>query len=80
MNQNVEIQLQSGLSAETPLIIGDEFKNIRSLYIGGGALPTYGLDATFKPIITEITSVPKEIFVDELWDISFSNGLFVFIT
>lgn len=76
MEQNkIEIQLGSGLSADTPLIIGDELKSIRSVFLAGSVVPTYGLNQQLVPVETEITSIPKEVYVSEQWELYFSNGL-----
>ena len=74
--QRIEIQLNSGLTADTPLIIGDDLKNIRSLFLGANSIfPTYGVDQKGVPCETNITSIPKEVYADELWELKFDNGL-----
>ena len=75
--QQIEVQLTTGLVAETPLIIGMDLVNIRSLYIAGAASAqkTLGLDFKLVPTEIEILGVPKEMYSSELWEIHFSNGL-----
>ena len=80
-SKGIEVTLMSGLSGDTPIIIGDDLKNIRSLFIGVNAVyPTFGLNGNLVPIITEITSIPKEMYVNELWEVSFSNGVHLLCT
>lgn len=74
--QTIEIQLNSGLSGDTPLFIGDDLKSIRSLFLAANtSVPTFGLDDKLVPTNVEIGSIPKEMFVNELWEIRFDNGL-----
>lgn len=83
MNQNstIEVPLVSGLTADTPLLIGDEYRNIRSIFLSAGtALPTFGLDPQLVPVENKIASVPKEVYVSELWDIGFENGCHITCT
>ena len=71
----MEIQLNSGLSGDTPLFIGDDLKNIRSLFIAANsAVPTFVTDEKMVPSNGEIQSIPKEMYVNELWEIRFDNG------
>ena len=74
---NIEIQLQSGLAAETPLILGEDLTDIRRAYLASSVAQTYGLDDKLVPIITHITSIPKEVYVNEVYEIEFSNGLHI---
>ena len=74
--QKIEVQLSTGLVAETPLIIGTDFVNIRSLFIAGAiSQKTFGLDYQLIPTEVEILSIPKEMYSSELWELHFSNGL-----
>ena len=77
----MEIQLNSGLAGDTPLFIGDDLKNIRSLYIAANSsVPTFITDEKMVPSHGEIQSIPKEMFVNELWEIRFDNGLHITCT
>lgn len=72
--QQVQVEVHSGLVAETPLLLGDDVKAIRSLYLMNNPAPTFGLNNNAEVINTEILSIPKEIFVNEVYEIKFSNG------
>lgn len=72
---SIEIQLNSGLSGDTQLFIGDDLKNIRSLFIAANsAVPSFVIDEKMVPSNGEIKSIPKEMYVNELWEIRFDNG------
>lgn len=72
--QQIQVEVHSGLVAETPLLLGDDMKAIRSLYLMNNPAPTFGLNDKAEVINTEILSIPKEIFVNEIYEIKFSNG------
>lgn len=72
--QQVQVEVHSGLVAETPLLLGDDVKAIRSLYLMNNPAPTFGLNNNAEVTNTEILSIPKEIFVNEVYEIKFSNG------
>lgn len=72
--QQVQVEVHSGLVAETSLLLGDDVKAIRSLYLMNNPAPTFGLNNNAEVINTEILSIPKEIFVNEVYEIKFSNG------
>lgn len=72
--KQAEIQLVSGLSADTPLLIDEDVKSIRSLYLQTGVSPTFAFNDQICMINTRIQGIPKEIYLNDLYDISFSNG------
>lgn len=72
--QQIQVEVHSGLVAETPLLLGDDMKEIRSLYLMNNPAPTFGLNNNSEVINTEILSIPKEIYVNEVYEIKFSNG------
>lgn len=76
MAENViEVELTCGLVAETPLFVDFDIKEVRSLFIQSAkALNTYALNDEFVPINSHIMSIPKEVYANDLWEISLSNG------
>lgn len=69
-----QVQLVSGLSADTPLLIDQDVKSIRSLYLQTGVSPTFAFNDNAQPIMSHIQGIPQEVIVNDLYSISFSNG------
>ena len=75
MDQVIDVNLQSGLVSDTPLLIDSEIKSIRSMFLSlDKVYPTFALNDDYEVINSEVNSIPKEIELNELWDIALSNG------
>lgn len=72
-NDNITIEVHSGLVPETNLLLGGDLKSIRSLYLMKSA-PTIALNSQGAFENSEIFSIPKEIYVDEIYTVKFSNN------
>ena len=72
--EKVEIEVHSGLVAETHLLLEGEMKEIRSLFLMSQSAPTFAIDNRGTIANSEILSVPQEIYVDEIYTIKFSNN------
>ena len=76
-DSSTSITLTGGLTADTPLFIGDQLAAIRSLFIMSAHTPhpTYAINLETKiPCESEIISLPREIYLNDLWEIGLSNG------
>lgn len=73
-NDNIAIEVHSGLVSETNLLLDGDLKTIRSLYLMNQSAPTIALNNRGAFENSEIFSVPKEIYVDEIYSVKFSNN------
>lgn len=72
--QEITIEVHGGLVAETPLLLGNDISTIRSLFLMNSPAPTFCLNEQAEFVDTEILSIEKEVFVNEVMEIRFSNG------
>ena len=72
--EKVEVEVHSGLAAETHLLLDGDMKEIRSLFLMSQTAPTFAINNRGSVVNSEILSVPQEIYVDEIYTIKFSNN------
>ena len=75
-NEKIHIELNTGLVPSTNLIVDFNLCTIQSLFLSGNSFfQTYAIDNQSNIINTQITSIPKEVYINEIYEVGFDNGL-----
>lgn len=71
----LRIDISAGLDYSTPIMCGDEIKTAGDIYLlqSGKPLETYALEGN-SIVHSNIINIPKEVYTDIMYDISFLNG------
>ena len=76
--EKIQIELNTGLVPTTPLIIDNNLVDIKNLFLSGNNMfQTYAIDGQSNVIESKITSIPQEVYVNEIMEVGFDNGLFI---
>lgn len=72
----VTLKCTSILTGETPILVDDQIKTVRDIFLlqSGKPLPTFALNDKLSIVESHIIQMPKEIYIQEVVDIRLSNG------